>query len=55
MVLKWQEEELQNIKIYVGEERYKNGKFALATEIFDDLVLNDDFEEFLTLKAYNFI
>lgn len=55
MVLKWQEEELQNIKIYVGEERYKDGKFALATEIFDDLVLNDDFEEFLTLKAYNFI
>ena len=55
MLLKWQEEELQNIKIYVGEERYKDGKFALATEIFDDLVLNDDFEEFLTLKAYNFI
>lgn len=55
MVLKWQEEELQNIKNYVGEERYKNGKFDLATEIFDDLVLNDDFEEFLTLKAYNFI
>lgn len=55
MVLEWQEEELQKIKNYVGEERYNNGKFQLATEIFDDLVLNDHFEEFLTLKAYQFI
>ena len=55
MVLQWQEEELQKIKNYVGEERYHNGKFRLATEIFDDLVLNDHFEEFLTLKAYQFI
>ena len=49
------EEELQKIKNYVGEERYHSGKFGLATEIFDDLVLNDHFEEFLTLKAYQFI
>ncbi len=55
MVLEWQEEELQKIKNYVGAERFNNGKFELATEIFDDLVLNDHFEEFLTLKAYQFI
>lgn len=55
MVLNWQEEELEKIKNYVGEERFNNGKFGLATEIFDDLVLNDHFEEFLTLKAYQFI
>lgn len=55
MVLQWQEEELQNIRNYVGEERFNNGKFDLATEIFDDLVLNDHFEEFLTLKAYSYI
>ncbi|MBW8361101.1 MAG: malate synthase A [Kaistella sp.] len=55
MVLKWQEEELDNIKTYVGESRFNNGKFQLAAEIFDDLVLNDQFEEFLTLKAYPFI
>ncbi len=55
MVLEWQEEELQKIKKYVGAERFNNGKFELATEIFDDLVLNDHFEEFLTLKAYQFI
>lgn len=55
MVLNWQNEELQKIKNYVGEERYNNGKFELATEIFNDLVLNDNFEDFLTLKAYPFI
>ena len=55
MVLTWQEEELEKIKNYVGEERFSNGKFGLATEIFDYLVLNDHFEEFLTLKAYQFI
>lgn len=55
MVLTWQEEELEKIKSYVGDERFNNGKFELATEIFDDLVLNDHFEEFLTLKAYQFI
>lgn len=55
MVLNWQEEELEKIKKYVGEERYNNGKFELATELFDDLILNDNFAEFLTLKAYQFI
>jgi malate synthase len=55
MVLRWQEEELEKIKDYVGEVRYKNGKFKLAAEIFDELVLNDHFEEFLTLKAYPYI
>ncbi|MDQ0477421.1 malate synthase A [Chryseobacterium sp. MDT2-18] len=55
MVLHWQEEELEKIKNYVGEERFRSGKFELATELFDDLVLNDNFEEFLTLKAYQFI
>ena len=55
MVLHWQEEELENIKKYVGEERFKNGRFQLATELFDDLILKDHFEEFLTLEAYQFI
>jgi malate synthase len=55
MVLNWQEEELEKIKKYVGEERFKNGKFELATELFDDLILNDYFKEFLTLEAYQFI
>ncbi len=55
LILKWQEEELEKIKNYVGEERFKNGKFRLATDIFNDLVLNDKFEEFLTTKAYQYL
>lgn len=55
MVLDWEKEELENIKKYVGEERYANGKFELATELFNDLVLDENFDEFLTLKAYQYL
>ena len=55
LILNWQEEELEKIKNYVGENRFRNGKFSLATEIFNDLVLNDKFEEFLTTKAYRYL
>lgn len=55
MVMDWEKEELENIKQYVGEERYANGKFELATELFNDLVLNENFDEFLTLKAYQYL
>jgi malate synthase len=47
-------EELEKIKNYVGETRYEAGKFALATEIFDKMVMDENFPEFLTLKAYQY-
>lgn len=55
MVAQWHQEELNNIKDYLGEERFNRGKFTLASEIFTDLVTNDNFEEFLTLKAYQYL
>ena len=55
MVLDWEKEELENIKNYVGEKRYENGKFPLATQLFNELIFDENFEEFLTLKAYPFI
>ena len=55
LVLEWEKEELENIKAYVGEERYNSGKFELATEIFNELVLDENFVEFLTLKAYQYL
>ena len=55
LVLVLESEELEKIKAYVGEERYQNGKFELATQLFNELVFDDNFEEFLTLKAYPFI
>lgn len=48
-------EELEKIKAYVGEERYKNGRFDEAVKLFDKLVKEQDFAEFLTLPAYELI
>jgi len=46
------DEELAKIRETVGEERFGAGKFAEAAALFRDLVLADDFTEFLTLPAY---
>jgi len=55
MILQWEFEELERIERYVGEERFKNGKFNLAKELFNELIFCENFEEFLTIKAYPFI
>lgn len=52
LVLELEAEELEKIKDYIGEERYDNGRFELATQLFNELVFDEDFVEFLTLKAY---
>ncbi len=49
------EEEIEKIKNLVGESAYNSGRFSLAIELFDDLVLSDEFTEFLTLPAYKHI
>ncbi len=54
-VLEWEKEEIANIELYVGEERFRTGKFGLAQELFNELIFAEHFEEFLTLKAYPFI
>ena len=48
-------EELEKMKAYVGEERFENGKFSEATSLFDRLVKEEAFIEFLTLPAYELI
>lgn len=55
MILQWEFEELERIEKYVGQERFRNGKFNLAKELFNELIFCEEFEEFLTLKAYPFI
>jgi malate synthase len=45
-------EELAKIKTLVGPANYAAGKFDLAAQLFDRLVTDDDFAEFLTLGAY---
>jgi len=49
------ESEIGKIKNLVGEKRYKEGRFELAIQLFNALVVNDKFEEFLTIKAYKYI
>ena len=49
------ESQLNEIKISVGETRFYKGAYYLAAEIFDSLVREKDFTEFLTLRAYEFI
>ena len=48
-------EELEKIKAYVGEECFDQGKFSEATLLFDRLVKEKEFIEFLTLPAYEMI
>ncbi len=45
-------EEVEKIKQLVGLQNFKNGKFDVAIDLFDNLVLAKEFEEFLTLSAY---
>ena len=52
---KYTSEELIKIKDYVGEEQFNSGKFELATKLFTDMILNSELDEFLTLKAYEYI
>ena len=46
------EEELARIRGSVGEERYRAGRYAAAAALLRELVLADEFTEFLTLPAY---
>ncbi|MFT6810518.1 MAG: malate synthase [Saprospiraceae bacterium] len=48
-------EELEKIQAMVGPERYANGRFEDAAGLFDNLVTNPDFVDFLTLPAYDMI
>ncbi|QSE98464.1 malate synthase A [Fulvivirga lutea] len=48
-------EELIKIKELVGKDNYQNGQFKKAIELFDELVLQPKFNDFLTTQAYNLI
>ena len=45
-------EELKKIKETVGEERYAAGNYEKAAQLFDEIISNNELEEFLTLRAY---
>ena len=48
-------EELESIKNMLGAERFNAGKFDVASKLFDELVLTNEFKEFLTIGAYQYL
>ena len=48
-------EQLDTIKGEVGEERFASGHYQAASELFDQLIKQDQFNEFLTLPAYDLV
>ena len=49
------EEELEIVKSEIGEKRFNSGKFAEASALFSEMINKDEFDEFLTLPAYNYL
>lgn len=49
------DDEIENIQSSVGSEGYQKGKYVEAICIFNRLVVQPEFEEFLTIPAYNSI
>lgn len=49
------DDEIENIQSSVGSEGYQKGKYVEAICIFNRLVVQQGFEEFLTIPAYNSI
>jgi malate synthase len=47
--------ELFKIKDYIGETAFANGRVEEAVQIFEKLIIAEEFPEFLTLVAYPFI
>ena len=45
-------EELERIRKERGEQRFNNGHFPEAAQLFDEFVADEKLDEFLTLKAY---
>jgi malate synthase len=39
----------------IGAGRFDAGKFDIASQLFEQMMISDDFPEFLTLKAYEFL
>lgn len=49
------EEEMDAIRAEVGAERFASGHFQRAMQLFDEMIRADEFSEFLTLPAYQYL
>ncbi|MDE3840814.1 malate synthase A [Bacillus methanolicus] len=55
MYEQFKKEELEKIKQEIGAESFANGRFDEAVELFDKLILEDEFADFLTLPGYEIL
>jgi malate synthase len=46
---------LEHLRSMVGPERFGKGKYQLAAQIFEKMMLSGEFNEFLTLPAYEYL
>ncbi|HLO10670.1 MAG TPA: malate synthase A [Pseudoneobacillus sp.] len=55
MYLQFKKEELGKMALELGESAFQNGRFAEAEKLFDKLILEDEFIDFLTLPGYQIL
>ena len=48
-------QELKRVREILGEQQYAAGKYDEAAKMFEELTLRDEFVEFLTLPAYDYV
>jgi len=49
----WIIQEMSVIESEVGKERFISGKYSQASILFSEMIKKDEFDEFLTIPAYN--
>jgi malate synthase len=52
LVRRIEDEELAKIADTIGQDRFAQGRYDEARELFEQVALSDDFVEFLTQPAY---
>jgi malate synthase len=48
-------EELKRVREMLGDKQYAAGRYAEGARMFEELTLSDDFVDFLTLPAYDWV
>jgi len=48
-------EELARVRATVGEAAWAGGSYERAARLFEELTASDEFAEFLTLSAYEYL
>jgi malate synthase len=49
------QQELDKLKTMLGAARFTSGKFDLAAKLYEQMMTSPHFDEFLTLKAYEYV